>query len=174
MSIEYVAKADLTSTIDSFKTKVSETVRAQFGTLFPKEVFDDLVQTEIDWFFNGDVRIEMTQEREQGPGSYNGRYIHLAKTYMTPFRQMVYNEMVSVVREKLRTWLEEQKEALNEQFELTMNSEEVAKPFNQGIVGLAATVQQAQVVQGMTAAIDMCRQQINAVLDTIPGIPRLS
>lgn len=84
------------------KERVAETVRSSFGELIPKDKWVELVEKEIDAYFESQVTWEWDATSR---GSYNS-YQALLKTKTTPFRQQVWSAVHEIIRERLNEYLD--------------------------------------------------------------------
>lgn len=71
---------------------VKDRIKATFVSLVPDDQWDQMVQKEIDAFFNQEVELNLVEHKDYEKGSYWHPVITLPiKTKMTPFRQLVWS-----------------------------------------------------------------------------------
>jgi type II secretory ATPase GspE/PulE/Tfp pilus assembly ATPase PilB-like protein len=79
------------------KEKITEQVKVSFMNLIPPNKFKDLVDAELKAFFEDERKFTMVDSKESSYG-YNERWT--LDTPMTPFRQMVWQEVRKLATEK--------------------------------------------------------------------------
>lgn len=89
---------------EDFKERVSKSVRANIGMLIPEDEFDALVQEEVKSFFE-EQHEHIVAEKETSGWKSKKRIIEAYK--MTPFRKMIWDEVKSQMKDKVKENFEE-------------------------------------------------------------------
>lgn len=85
--------------VSALKQRVAESVQSTFGMLIPEDQWNALVAKEVSAFF--DEEKEMKIQEVSIDGSYN-RSKGVILQGMTPFRNLVYQEINNIVQQKVK------------------------------------------------------------------------
>ena len=86
--------------MEDIKTKIQESVKVRFFELLPDEKFKELVNTEVNDFFNATIQ---KFNIVNNSNNYYGNRTFELNTPISPFRAIVWNECNKLVQEKIQT-----------------------------------------------------------------------
>jgi hypothetical protein len=86
--------------MEDIKTKIQESVKVRFFELLPDEKFKELVNTEVNEFFNATIQKFNIVNNNCYYG--NSRTVEL-NTPVSPFRAIIWNECNKLVQEKIQS-----------------------------------------------------------------------
>lgn len=124
--------------------RVSDTIKAQFAMMIPDEAFDAMAQAAITEFFHTEKSFEFMDIRRPNTNSsyYNDQHLKyvLAHT-VTPFKAMLWEEVRTIVKEKMNKWIKEEKAGVADQIEkLYLEDKAAHAVFNLNVNQLAITM----------------------------------
>jgi len=87
---------------DAMKKRIAESVKNQFADLIPKKVWDEMINKEFQAFFE-DAEVKIIPFDAENPKKryYSNTKIWGSTAPMSPFRQMVWEAMAKILRDKI-------------------------------------------------------------------------
>jgi hypothetical protein len=90
------------STNVTFVDKVKEKIKNTFADLIPEEQWDEMIQKEINSFFEDKQKITISEIKKYANGSWRNEEFLVKEMEISPFRAMVYAECIQKTNQTLK------------------------------------------------------------------------
>lgn len=153
----------------TLKEKITEQVQQSFSSLIPQEAFEQLVDKEIEEFFNSEVYFKIEHVKDPIPGhTYYTQYneYNRLSTPITPFKAIVWKVCHDITVEKLNRYFEVEKEKIKQQ-SLDLLSKELEGSISKNVELIMIEMQKNQMNNILSQCLSLMDQRINDLVNKL-------
>lgn len=145
---------------DTLKQKITERVISSFSDLIPEEVFSRMVDETVKMFFTTPQQ-HVVSKTQVDNGWNRPRHDETKVTLpMTTFQVMVWEQVQPIVAAKLKTYFEQEKQALTDSMADAFATD-LKQPVAYNVACLTHALGQAHQMQIVQRAMDMMHMSLN-------------